>query len=606
MVRHTAAPLLMPSRLRRLLSRRVGLAVLTAAAIAVGVFTGTAPQAAADGIVVHGTTTNRARIRTATPLDGLSVSGAGSGQLLVNIATNGWDSVTLPTHDGLTLSGGSEQWSGADLSIIGTQDDVNTALASAELTGWSPGSRQLTISIAPYTSGLYYSSETGHFYRYVSSPGLTWAQVRTAARASTFAGQPGYLAQMPESWETMFFARQAELSGEVFWIGGSATSHSTATTKRVWTWIDGPANGQVFTRCTNLTGTCVPTARLAAAWAWAAGQPDNAGGSEDKAVLAISPLNPTLTMARGHDRAGTNTAGITGYLIEYGGMPNLNGGTGFTGLGRASTTYTITAPPTAPTQVRATVTDKGQYDVTWKPPTTLNGSTITGYTVNVGARTCSTAPTKTYCRFTGLYGNGGSFFVTAHSDMGDSEAAGSAAWFIYGSGPQVTLAVAGDRQALLRWTPAQPLGTVRVTKYRVVTKQSSATCTTRTTSCVVTGLTNGQPYPFRVVAYVGEQLAVGVSNHAFVTPQPVMAVTPTRVLPGSTITVTASGFMPRTTITLRVNGTITKRAIANYNGALDHLATRLPSSTRGTARITVTGFDRTKHTITRVAEVRVT
>ena len=64
--------------------------------------------------------------------------------------------------------------------------------------------------------------------------------------------------------------------------------------------------------------------------------------------------------------------------------------------------------------------------------------------------------------------------------------------------------------------------------------------------------------------------------------------------------------MPRTTITLKVNGTITKRAIANYNGALDHLATRLPSSTRGTARITVTGLDRTKHTITRVAQVRVT
>jgi alpha-tubulin suppressor-like RCC1 family protein len=73
--------------------------------------------------------------------------------------------------------------------------------------------------------------------------------------------------------------------------------------------------------------------------------------------------------------------------------------------------------------------------------------------------------------------------------------------------PPVVTAVAGDGQATVSWTAPADDGGMPVLEYEATAIPGGAACTTATTSCAVTGLTNGTPYVFTVTA----RNAVGTS-----------------------------------------------------------------------------------------------
>lgn len=66
--------------------------------------------------------------------------------------------------------------------------------------------------------------------------------------------------------------------------------------------------------------------------------------------------------------------------------------------------------------------------------------------------------------------------------------------------PTGVSAEAGASQATVSWTAPASSGGAPITGYTVTASPGSATCTTSTTSCVVTGLTIGTAYTFTVVA----------------------------------------------------------------------------------------------------------
>ena len=85
--------------------------------------------------------------------------------------------------------------------------------------------------------------------------------------------------------------------------------------------------------------------------------------------------------------------------------------------------------------------------------------------------------------------------------------------------PYLLTATAGNRQVALTWAPPDWPGTSPVTTYRVYAATGGLACTTATTTCTVTGLTNGQRYEFWVTAInsVGES---ATSRRLTATPRP--------------------------------------------------------------------------------------
>lgn len=83
------------------------------------------------------------------------------------------------------------------------------------------------------------------------------------------------------------------------------------------------------------------------------------------------------------------------------------------------------------------------------------------------------------------------------------------------SAPLNVIAVAGDGQATISWDPPASTGSFPITDYRVTASTGGGTCVVQapTTTCTITGLTNGTAYTFTVEALNGGGWgAPGVSN----------------------------------------------------------------------------------------------
>ncbi len=404
-------------RLRKAAARIVA-ARIAAAAVSLGLVAGMtlfAPSVhAAPGLTVTGpgvTTTIGAGEHFM--VHGFSVSSGSDSDLVTVIVSVSRGTIAVqpggvdPTSDlGLTLSSGYT-WSGQNVvRFSGTVTDVNTALKWVNLASPQAGA---TVALFAEPAGggdqsVVYSPDSGHFYEYVASPGITWLGAKAAAEGKSFGGQTGYLAQIPSATINSFITSKIPGATNV-WIGARASMYNVSdglpntgvgpSTPRNWQWVGGPLNGLSFFTCTTPTGStschlatlnfCPDVAPYAN---WANLEPNNWNNTNERYAVT----NWQGTGGFWNDLANS-TGAIAGYVVDYGDNGD-NGGSGsacgastFTGVPIATTTLTIgdgpaATVPTVPQSLRVTPGNQS-LTVSFAKPASDGGSTIIGYSYSL-------------------------------------------------------------------------------------------------------------------------------------------------------------------------------------------------------------------------------
>ena len=211
-------------------------------------------------------------------------------------------------------------------------------------------------------------------------------------------------------------------------------------------------------------------------------------------------------------------------VVNGSGLTPLLGGSASGGTGGGTTTTTTVPPTTTTTTVPPTTT------TTTVPPTTTTTTVPPTTTTTVPPTTTTVPPTTTTTTVP----------PTTTTTLPPASAPGT---------PSNASAVAGNATATVSWTAPVSNGGSAITGYTVTSNPGVLTCSTSTTSCVVTGLTNATAYTFTVTATntVGSSSASAPSNS--VTPTAPVATTTTTTVPPTTTTTTVpptSGTTPTT------------------------------------------------------------
>ena len=323
-------------------------------------------------------------------------------------------------------------------------------------------------------------------------------------------------------------------SATVSWTAPASTGGSTITNYTVTASPGGETCSTASTSClvSGLTNGIAYTFRVRATNSAGAGSFSSASSAVTPATTPGVPQGfrttagdhqMTLTWAAPASSGGSS---ITGYVVTRspsgtGCITTLTTTCVVTGLTDGMTytftlsahsakgtgpTTTVTATPVAvpgaPTQVHAT-RGNGQLAVSWTAPATSGGTTVTGYTATASPGGSSCATTATSCAVTGLAnGTSYSITVTARSQTGTSipSAASSATPATTPGAPTSITAAASNNEVTLSWTAPASTGGSAITGYFAHANPGGQTCSTTTTSCVITGLTSGAAYSFTVVA----------------------------------------------------------------------------------------------------------
>jgi len=261
----------------------------------------------------------------AVPVDsGLTVSSTyqiNGGKVYITDGFQPGDILCFTNQGGIT---GSYNSSNGVLTLTGT---ANAAQYQAALrtvtfrtTNNNLGTRKIIFSLG---SNTVFYPETGHYYEYISSPGLSWSQAKQAAEEKTFLGMQGYLATITSQGENEFVASKCAGDG---WLGGSDNGHD-----KQWYWVTGPegaANGGQGTKfCTQNaytgqgTGVGVASTEPGLYQNFKEGEPNDwytqydIGRADGENYLHMYASDESW-----NDYAENNSY-IEGYLVEYGGMP---------------------------------------------------------------------------------------------------------------------------------------------------------------------------------------------------------------------------------------------------------------------------------------------
>ncbi|MDP4240839.1 MAG: PKD domain-containing protein [Bacteroidota bacterium] len=183
------------------------------------------------------------------------------------------------------------------------------------------GPREIIISLGDAD----YLPATGHFYRFIGHPWISWTDAKKEAEATTYFGMHGYLATITTAVENSFI--QTKTKG-VGWIGASDRD-----SEGMWKWVTGPeglnggtlfwkGSGAQYKSNQTLYG---PVNNAYSNWNLndTYSEPNNSGGSESYAHITFFSKNPIYSYFWNDlpDAGGTGDYCPAGYLIEFGGMP---------------------------------------------------------------------------------------------------------------------------------------------------------------------------------------------------------------------------------------------------------------------------------------------
>lgn len=173
--------------------------------------------------------------------------------------------------------------------------------------------------------------------------------------------------------------------------------------------------------------------------------------------------------------------------------------------------------PDAPTNVSA-VAGYQEATITFNPPSNDGGNAITSYTVTSSPGGFTASGSGSPITVTGLInGTAYTFTVVATNGFGDSapsSASNSVTPANVPNQPINPIAVAGNAQATITFTPPVSDGGSPITSYTVTSNPEGITATGSSSPITVTGLTNGTAYTFTVIATntIGNSLPSSISN----------------------------------------------------------------------------------------------
>lgn len=262
---------------------------------------------------------------------------------------------------------------------------------------------------------------------------------------------------------------------------------------------------------------------------------DSAGNSLTSNAGTVTLTNSGAgTLVNGGATTYVNNGFYTGYITA----PATQGSATVSGYldgqlitpSTATVTFTATPPPPPPPPPTPTVpgaptigtaiAGDGQATVVWTAPSSTGGAAITGYRIEQSTNggtswtvaVANTASTSTSQVVTGLTnGTAYVFRVAAINTVGTGPNSATSnsvtpSRSVPGAPTSVT-AVAGNAEAIVGWVAPTFTGGSAIAGYRIEQQRGSGEWTvavantgSTTTNAVVTGLTNGESYRFRVAA----------------------------------------------------------------------------------------------------------
>ncbi|WP_433046989.1 fibronectin type III domain-containing protein [Dactylosporangium sp. CS-033363] len=251
------------------------------------------------------------------------------------------------------------------------------------------------------------------------------------------------------------------------------------------------------------TGVSVtPSGGTDAIIAWTA--PTNTGAGIDHYAVTALPGGATCATVD----ATTTTCTVTGLTATVGYLFTVVAvGSDGTGDSLPSATAAL-APANAPDPPSAVNAVAGDHTATvsWTAPAVVRGG-VTGYTVTAspGGASCATlSPSDTSCTVLGLTpGTDYTFTVVANGSLANSPASDASAAVAPGppSRPGGVTVAAGSGQAAVSWTVPGNVG-AGIDHYTATAYPGGASCSvSNATACTITGLTDGVPYTFSVIAH---------------------------------------------------------------------------------------------------------
>ncbi|MCW5515730.1 C-type lectin domain-containing protein [Muriicola sp. Z0-33] len=209
--------------------------------------------------------------------------------------TSTWDAV----QGELTLQGPAT-YAEFELAVLATEYSSSAAAPT--------GTRQFSITVGEAN----FLPSTGHYYEFVSDPGISWTDAQIAADNRTYFGLQGYLVTLTSQEEADFSGSQAQGVG---WIGANDVA-----VEGEWRWVTGPEAGTQFWNG-GIGGT-----ELTFAF-WNTGEPNNCCGGEDYAHITDNSVGIIGSWNDLPNGGGGGAYASQGYVVEYGGTtgdPTLN------------------------------------------------------------------------------------------------------------------------------------------------------------------------------------------------------------------------------------------------------------------------------------------